>query len=289
MMLLYKLGFLEVSWVDALDILLVGMLLYQLYKLLRGSIAVKIFVGFLTIYLVFLVVKASGMELLSAILGQFIGVGVIAVLILFQQEIRRFLFLLGKTTAFNNDRFFKNLPWKRAFEPKRPNFSQVLEAIVSLSAYKTGALIIFTKSSELRYYAESGVPVDALISKRLLLSIFNKNSPLHDGAVIITNSRIKAASCIVPVSERDDLPHHFGLRHRAAAGITEVTDAVVVTVSEETGKINLFFEGKYFEDLDKAKVKEYLNIFLMEEAKDSPKETDTPRPSQVKLDFKKGD
>jgi diadenylate cyclase len=266
LILLFKIGFVEISWIDIIDIMLVSFLLYQLYKLMRGSIAVKIFLGLMSIYLFYLIVKALKMELLTAILGQFIGVGVIAALILFQQEIRKFLLLVGKTTAFNNENFFNRWPWKRSFKTKETiNLNPIVESAKILGGTNTGALIVFAKGSELKFYAESGDLLDAQISKRLLISIFQKSSPLHDGAVIISGGRIKAARCILPVSESNDLPASFGLRHRAAIGMTEVTDSVVLVVSEETGQISLAVNGRMDTNLSKSELKSKLNYYLYEE------------------------
>jgi uncharacterized protein (TIGR00159 family) len=245
--------------------MLVSFLLYQLYKLLKGSIAVKIFLGLLSIYLVYLIVKALRMELLTAILGQFIGVGVIAAIILFQQEIRKFLLLIGKTTAFNNEKFFSRWPWRRSFKTKETiNLNPIIESAKILGSSNTGALIVFAKSSELKFYAESGDILDAQISKRLIISIFQKTSPLHDGAMIIGNGRIKAARCILPVSESNELPASFGLRHRAAIGMTEVTDSIVLVVSEETGQISVSVNGKIDTNLSKSELKSKLNFYLYE-------------------------
>ena len=248
---------------DIIDILLVTVLLYQLYKLLTGSVALKIFLGLLSIYLLYLVVRAAGMELLSIILGQFMGVGVLAAIILFQPEIRRFLLLIGKTTAFNNDRFFRGFPWRRE-QTDKLSLTPFIEASKSLAGKNTGALIVFTKSSELKYYAESGDLIDAIISKRLLVSIFNKNSPLHDGAVIISGNRIKAARCILPVSENQEIPASMGLRHRAAIGLTEITDSVVLVVSEETGQIALVRNGEVYRNLSSSDLRVKLNQFLFD-------------------------
>ena len=263
MKLLFSIGFLEIEMLDIIDILLVTALLYQLYKLLTGSVALKIFLGLLSIYLLYLVVRAAGMELLSIILGQFMGVGVLAAIILFQPEIRRFLLLIGKTTAFNNDRFFRSFPWRREQSDKL-SLTPFIEAAKSLAGKNTGALIVFTKSSELKYYAESGDLIDAVISKRLLVSIFNKNSPLHDGAVIISGNRIKAARCILPVSENQEIPASMGLRHRAAIGLTEITDSVVLVVSEETGQIALVRNGEVFRNLSSSDLRVKLNQFLFD-------------------------
>lgn len=263
MTFLFTIGFLEIEFLDIIDILLVTALLYQLYKLLTGSVALKIFLGLLSIYLLYLVVRAAGMELLSIILGQFMGVGVLAAIILFQPEIRRFLLLIGKTTAFNNDRFFRGFPWRRE-QTEKLSLTPFIEAAKSLAAKNTGALIVFAKSSELKYYAESGDLIDAVISKRLLMSIFNKNSPLHDGAVIISGNRIKAARCILPVSENQEIPASMGLRHRAAIGLTEITDSIVLVVSEETGQIALVRNGEAYRNLSSADLRIKLNQFLFD-------------------------
>ncbi|WP_242921264.1 diadenylate cyclase CdaA [Pontibacter liquoris] len=263
MIFLFSIGFLEINFLDIIDILLVTVLLYQLYKLLTGSVALKIFLGLLSIYLLYLVVRAAGMELLTIILGQFMGVGVLAAIILFQPEIRRFLLMIGKTTAFNNDRFFRSFPWRRE-QSDKISLTPFIEAAKSLAGKNTGALIVFAKSSELKYYAESGDLIDAIISKRLLMSIFNKNSPLHDGAVIIANNRIKAARCILPVTENNDVPASMGLRHRAAIGLTEVTDSIVLVVSEETGQIALVRNGEVFRNLSSADLRIKLNQFLFD-------------------------
>lgn len=260
---LFTLGFLEIDLIDIVDILLVTVLLYQLYKLLTGSVALKIFLGLLSVYLLYLVVRAAGMELLSIILGQFMGVGVLAAIIVFQPEIRRFLLLIGKTTAFNNDRFFRSFPWRRE-QADKLSLTPFIEAAKSLAAKNTGALIVFAKSSELKYYAESGDLIDAVISKRLLMSIFNKTSPLHDGAVIISSNRIKAARCILPVTENNEIPASMGLRHRAAIGLTEVTDSVVLVVSEETGQIALVRNAEVHRNLSSADLRMKLNQFLFD-------------------------
>jgi uncharacterized protein (TIGR00159 family) len=238
----FDIGFLTVRWVDILDVALVSFLLYQLYKLVRGSVAFRIFTGFITVYLAYWVVRALQMELLTAILGQFIGVGVLALIILFQQEIRKFLLMVGRSTFMREDGFLSFF-FKRHVNQQQTTLQPVLEAAKSLTNNETGALIVFAKTDELRYFEENGDLLDAIISKRLLISIFNKNSPLHDGAVIIRNGRVRAARCILPVTDKTDLPAQYGLRHRAALGISEVTDAVVLIVSEETGQLALAHEG----------------------------------------------
>ncbi|MGJ3235051.1 diadenylate cyclase CdaA [Marivirga sp.] len=272
MILGFTIGFLEVSLVDVLDIALVSFLLFQVYNLMRGSVAVRIFVGFLSLYLIYLVVRAAEMELLSAILGQFMGVGVIAAIILFQQEIRKFLLLLGKTTSFNSENgFLSNLPWKKRKKADEFNITPLIEASKSLGGTNTGALIVLSKGSELKFYSESGDLIDAIVSKRLLISIFNKTSPLHDGAVIIYKGRIKAARCVLPVSEKD-VPAQFGLRHKAAIGMSEATDTIVLIVSEETGQLSVARNGTIYHNLSNQEIRSKINDYLTEDKKKKQKE-----------------
>lgn len=244
MIFLFKIGFLEVSWVDFIDIALVSVLLYQVYKLIRGSIAMNIFLGILALYLVYLIVRAAQMELLATILGQFMGVGVLAMIILFQPEIRKFLLVIGRGTEFRENIFKTIANWRHEYHDDF-DVNEVIDAIKSLKATKTGALIVFSRDTELKFYAQTGDALDAEVNRRLLLSIFNKNSPLHDGAVIIYKGRIKAARCVLPVTENDNLPAHYGLRHRAAVGMSENTDTLVLAISEETGRLILARNGKY--------------------------------------------
>ena len=273
----FTIGFLRIGWIDVVDVLLVTVLFYQLYKLLTGSVALKIFLGFMSIYLFYLVVKAVGMELLTSILGQFMSVGVLAGIILFQQEIRRFLLNVGKVTAFER---MRNFPWRRDNSgAERMNITPFVEAAKSLAGKNTGALIAFNLASDLTPFANSGDLIDATVSKRLLMSVFNKTSPLHDGAVIINRGRIQAARCILPVSENPDVPAALGLRHRAAIGLSEITDAVVLVVSEETGQMSLVRGGEVFRNLAPADLRTRLNEFLFGTA---PKPTTTSASSRCR-------
>ena len=174
MILAFKIGFLEVSWVDFIDIGLVAVLLYQVYKLIRGSIAVNIFLGILALYLVYLIVRAAQMELLTTILGQFMGVGVLATIILFQQEIRKFLLVIGRSTEFNRESLIKSFTNWRPRQKDEFDIREVIEAAKTLKATRTGALIVFSRDSGLKFYVETGDPVDSVVSRRILLSIFNK-------------------------------------------------------------------------------------------------------------------
>jgi uncharacterized protein (TIGR00159 family) len=238
--------FINFSFVDILDVLMVTLILYQVYKLIKGTAALNIFIAVILIYVVYLLVKTLKMELMSMILGQFIGVGMIALIILFQQEIRKFLLHVG-TTYINRSR---NSILRRFFSNKGNVKSQTItaqiiaEACANMAAKNTGALIVIEHISSLQMYVDTGDIIDARISVRLLENIFFKNAPLHDGAVIILNGRIYAARCILPSSENMDIPANFGMRHRAALGVTEMTDAVAVVVSEETGRISYVENGR---------------------------------------------
>ena len=256
----FPINFLHFGWIDAADVLLVTVLLYQLYKLLRGSVALNVALGLVSFYLLYLVVKATGMELLTKILGQFMSVGVLASIILFQQEIRRFLLNVGKATAIERMRAWT---WGRPTEAAPLAVGPFVEAAKSLSNKFTGALICFTQASDLTPFANSGDRLDAEISKRLLLAIFNKTSPLHDGAVIVANGRLQAARCILPVSENPDVPASLGLRHRAAIGLSEITDAVVLVVSEETGAMSLVRHGEVHRNLPTGELRARLHEWLL--------------------------
>lgn len=262
MILAFKIGFLEVSWVDFIDIGLVAILLYQVYKLIRGSIAVNIFLGILALYLIYLIVRAAQMELLTTILGQFMGVGVLATIILFQQEIRKFLLVIGRSTEVNRDTLLKSFTNWRPNQEEEFDVNEIIEAAKSLKATRTGALIVFSRDSELKFYVETGDPVDSVVSRRILLSIFNKNSPLHDGAIIIHKGKIKAARCVLPVSENDHLPPQFGLRHRSAIGMSESTDTLLMAISEETGRLILARNGVYIKGLKLKQVEQKILDYL---------------------------
>ena len=239
--------------------------MYQVYKLIKGSIAVNIFLGILALYLMYLIVRAAQMELLATILGQFMGVGVLAMIILFQPEIRKFLLMVGSTTELRRDNFFKSLMSWRNRHHEDFDIHQVIDAAKTLKATKTGALIVFSRDVELRFYAETGDSLDAEVSKRLLLSIFNKHTPLHDGAVIIYKGRIRAARCVLPVSENDHLPTQFGLRHRSAIGMSEISDTLVMAISEETGRLILARNGKFLRSLKLWQVEQKILQYLHNE------------------------
>lgn len=286
MILGFEIGFLEISWVDFADIALVGILLYHVYKLIRGSLAVNIFLGILALYLIYLIVRAAEMELLATILGQFMGVGVLAMIILFQPELRKFLLMIGRSAEFNRDNIIRSFgSWRHDYQDDF-DIHQVMEAIKTLKATHTGALIVFSRDTELKFYIETGDPLDAQVNKRLLLSIFNKNSPLHDGAVIIYKGRIKAARCVLPVSENDHLPPAFGLRHRSAIGMSENSDTLIVAISEQTGRLVLARNGKFIKGLKlkqvEQKILEYLHDEEPQRWDEVPVEPETAEPTEAK-------
>lgn len=246
---------------DVLDILLVAFLIYQLYNLIRGTIAANIFIGFITIYLVYRIVDALHMQMLSGILSKFADVGIIAIIIVFQQEVRRFLLLVGKNASLQRNKAW----WKYFFgkaEVEKNNYARIkpiIDACKSMKQTRTGALIVFAKYYDEQFYQNSCEVLDARISKRVLESIFQKNSPLHDGAVVISENKIKSASCILPVTEKADLPAQFGLRHRAGIGVTEANDATAIIVSEETGEISYAKQGRIKMDISFAELEKLLN------------------------------
>lgn len=272
MIFLFRIGFLEVGWIDLIDIGLVSILMYQVYKLIRGSIAVNIFLGILALYLMYLIVRAAQMELLATILGQFMGVGVLAMIILFQPEIRKFLLMVGRTTELNRDNFFKSLLNWRTRHHEDFDVGVIIDAVKTLKATRTGALIVFSRETDLKTYTDTGDPLDAEVSKRLILSIFNKHTPLHDGAIIIHKGRIKAARCVLPVSEHDHLPPQFGLRHRSAIGMSEATDTLVMAVSEETGRLILARNGLFLRSMKLWQVQQKILQYLHNE---EPEKWDT--------------
>lgn len=247
-------NFLEFSILDIVDIILVAFLLLQLYKLVRGTVAIKIFVGISAIYLLWKLVEALQMDLLSEILGQFIGVGVLAVIIVFQQELRKFLLMIGNTKFFSKEGIMK-FKWVNEENTVEVNINAVVDACKRMASSMTGAIIIITKENSLSSYIDTGELIQAKTSSSLLQNIFFKNSPMHDGAVIITGNKLMAARCILPVIENDAFPSHLGMRHRAAAGITENTDCLAIIVSEERGKISIAKNGKLEIDLSSEQLK----------------------------------
>ena len=237
---------LDIRIIDVIDIVLVAFLLYYIYKLIKGTVAINIFIGIVIIYAIWKVTELLEMEMLSKILGGFLGVGMVALVVVFQQEIRRFLLLIGKNAVSKKNSF-----WRKVLVTNTANdefatyyIQKVIDACKSMSMSKTGALIVFAKTYEEQVFNNNGEVIDARISKRLLEAIFAKTSPIHDGAVVISEGLIRVASCILPLTENSEIPAQLGLRHRAAVGITEQSDAIAIIVSEETGFISYASRGK---------------------------------------------
>jgi diadenylate cyclase len=257
---LFKIGFLPVRIWDVIDILIVGYLMYQIYRLLKGNIAFNIFIGVLTLYVVWWLVNQLQMDLLEAILRQFVSVGVIIIVIIFQQEIRRFLLFLGNSTLRQRSQFLGRM-LDRNMEPAEEldrHVRAIKSAILRMSRNKTGALIVLMQDVMLDGILNSGIDLGADISEQLLESIFNKASPLHDGAVMVNQGKVLAASCILPVSENPNLPKSAGLRHRAAVGVTERFGVAAFIVSEETGYISYAFDGRLYRKLNEDRLLELL-------------------------------
>lgn len=251
-------AFIDIRLTDVIDVLLVAFLLYEVYNLLKGTAAINIFLGIIAIFGIWRLVNLLQMELLSEILGAFISVGFIALIVVFQPEIRQFLLLIGTPKFIDKARTripFLNLNFSK---PINLDVDPIVTACRKLSANKTGALIILAKNNELRQYVETGRILEATISDELLMNIFFKNSPLHDGAVIIINNKIKSARCILPVSGNKKISVALGLRHRAAVGVTEKTDAIAVVVSEETGEVAYVKKGVIIRNVNFSHLKNFL-------------------------------
>ncbi|MBU0489819.1 MAG: diadenylate cyclase CdaA [Bacteroidetes bacterium] len=257
--------FITLRWLDIVDILLVAALLYLVYDLIKGTAAVNIFLGILAVIVVWRVVKAAEMELLTEILGQFISVGVIALLIVFQPELRQFLLLIGSPGIVGRSkagkRIFGWIEQMNVIHDK--DIDELLDACSELAREKEGALIIIARKSQLTSYTETGEQLDSKISSRMLQNVFFKNSPLHDGAVVIVENRVKAAGCVLPLTENKDFPSYLGLRHRAGLGITEKSDAIAVIISEETGHISVAEHGNIRYNIDLSKLRKFLTDNLL--------------------------
>lgn len=231
--------FIPFTFIDFIDIFFVALIMFGLYRMTRGTNAPYIVSGIIVIYIVWVVVRALNMELLSSILGQIVSVGVLAIIIVFQPELRHFLQMIGmRRKGFN---FINRIFNTHDFTG--PNLTPIISACTDMSESKTGALIVLAQESDLRDIIDGGIRLDAQLSQPLLENIFFKNAPLHDGAAVVMNNRIVAAKCILPVTQ-SNVPKSYGTRHRAAIGITETSDAIVVVVSEETGGISVAFGGK---------------------------------------------
>ena len=240
-----NLDFIDFSFLDVLDIILVAVLLYYIYKLLKGTVAINIVIGIAFIFIIWKITQALNMEMLSGILGYLLSGGVIALIIVFQQEIRKFLLMIG-TTNFSTQRGFLNqLKFLKTEINSEIDIETVLKACISMSKTKTGALLVIEKTNNLDFLINNGDKMNALVNEAILESIFYKNSPLHDGATVIRDNYIVATRVVLPISDSTKIPSRYGLRHRAAIGVTEKTDAICLLVSEETGEISYIKDGDF--------------------------------------------
>lgn len=253
--------FLNISWIDGIDIILVAILIYYIYSLIKNTLAVNLLLGMVIILIVYYLVQGLHMKLLTAIMAKFMSVGILLLVIIFQPEIRRFLLHIGKSTFLQKNKAW----WGYLFGNKdieRDNLIRIkpiIDACKSMKKSKTGALIVFVKYYDDELFSNSCEYIDAKISKRMLESIFQKYSPLHDGAVVISENKIKSASCILPLTDNDKLPPQFGLRHRAGIGVSENTDAVAVIISEETGEIAYAKQGRVRMNVSFGELEKLLN------------------------------
>lgn len=259
--------FITIRVLDVIDILLVAFLLYQMYRIIKGTIAFSIFIGFFLVYVCWLVVKAMNLELLGTLMGQFIGVGVLALIVVFHPEIRRFLLLIGTNYQLSQSFGLEKLFVSEKIKPATNlQIKEIIRACDNLSRSKTGALIVIPRNSELKEIIRSGEKINARISSALIETIFFKNTPLHDGALVILGNRIAAARCILPLTEQHDLDPSHGLRHRAAIGVSELTDALAIVISEEKGNISLAINGELMHKISLIQLTTELEKVIIEEA-----------------------
>ena len=230
---------------DIIDIALVAFLLYYVYKLIKGTVAINIFFGIVIFYLFYLLVDVLQMRMLSNILGGFMSVGIIALIVVFQPEIRKFLLMIGSANLSKSGSFMKRFYFIKAHQDNTSDAEVIVKASTKMGSSKTGALIVIERNNNLDFLVETGDEMKINVTQPILESIFFKNSPLHDGAIIISNNVIKATRVILPVNNQKNIPSRFGLRHRAAIGITEKTDALALVVSEETGQVSYVNNGEF--------------------------------------------
>lgn len=263
-MLLNIFSFLQFSLIDVVDILMVAVIIYFLYKWIRGSSAMNIFLAIIILIITRVVAQALDMKMMSSLLGALLDVGVIALIVIFQPEIRRFLENIGRSAGMpiGKRRWLEKLfPNRNGSALGNGSLAELSEAVEEMASTKTGALIVILRREGLEDIIASGDRIDAEIRSRLVQNIFFKNSPLHDGAMIIGGDRIIAARCTLPISDRIDLPAKYGMRHKAAIGLSERSDASVIVVSEQTGKISFVSAGK----IDEIKSINFLKLCLQGE------------------------
>jgi len=246
-----KFKFWDFGIIDFIDVFLVAILLYYVYKLVKGTVAVNIFIGIIIIYLVWRVTEFLNMFMLHRIFDGFIKVGIIALIVVFQPEIRKFLLMVGSTNLSGRGKFFKKMKFLKTEAEAETDINALVNACEKMGSTNTGALIVLERNNNLDFLTNTGDEMNIKVTQPIIESIFFKNSPLHDGAIIIDSNIVKATRVILPVNNEKNIPQRFGLRHRAAVGITEKTDAVALVVSEETGQISYLKNGEFimFKDI----------------------------------------
>jgi diadenylate cyclase len=249
-----------VTWWDVLDILLVALLFYEFLKLIRGTRAVQMAVGSLLVALLFFASRLAPLQTVNWLIRNLVGYVVFAAIVIFQNDIRRALANLGRMRVF---RYLSS----RADTGQDENIEEVLSAAFALADRKIGAIIAFERDIGLRNYIESGIPLDSAITYDLLVSIFQKTAPLHDGATIIQEGRVAAAACFLPLTVNPQLSRELGARHRAAIGLTEETDAAAIIVSEETGIVSLAVDGRVERSLTNEGLRRRLHELLLVDAR----------------------
>ena len=251
--------FVDFSFVDIIDILLVALLLFYMYKLVKGTVAINIFIGIVIVYLIWKLTDLLNMDVLSNLLGKFISVGFFALIVVFQQEIRKFLLLLGSTNFTNRRnvvRYFKFLNQNK--DSSNLDINVLINSCSEMSKRKTGAIIVLQRSNTLDFTLNESNITQIKLTPQVLETIFFKNSPLHDGAILIENNQIIATRVILPVSDSSEVPSRYGLRHRAALGISEKTDSLVIVISEQTGKLVYVKNGEFIKIKSAEELKEKL-------------------------------
>lgn len=242
-MLLDIFGFLHMSLADILDIIMVTAIFFMMFKWIRGSSAMNIFIAIILLLIVRVIVEALNMNLMTSLMKTLFDVGLLALIVIFQPEIRHFLIRVGGSSGWWR-RLFGRLMGVKSQNVEDKAASEIADACRVMSDQKTGALIVIPGQDPLQAVIETGDSLDAIVSSRLIQNLFFKNSPLHDGAMIIRGDRIVASRCTLPITDRADIPASLGMRHRAAIGLSEESDAVVIVVSEETGGISYVRQGE---------------------------------------------
>ncbi len=255
-------GFLHFTIIDFIDILLVTYIMYELYRIIKGTVALDLFILILVLYIIYLLIKALNMKLLSTILGSSFGVGVMAILIVFQQEVKRFLLSFRLEYKKIPEKIEHLLSKVSGEEKPQVPIDEIIEAVEYFVKQSLGALIVIARQNDLSFLADKGSPVNSMVTAELLKTIFFKNTPLHDGAVVIAEDRILAAACVLPMTDKTDLPNFIGMRHRAALGVAEDTDAFVIVVSEERQEISYAEFGQIYINVGSEGLREVMQKYF---------------------------